>query len=320
MSKNTKMWLIIASSLVLIGCIIFAGVMTMFKWDFSKLSTVKYETNSYDINEEYKNISIVTNTADILFVPSENSKTSVVCHEQNNMKHLVEVQDDTLVIDVIDTRKWYEYIGINFETPKITVYIPQGEFGTLSVKSSTGNVDIPKEFKFESIDISESTGNVTNHAFASGLIKIKTSTGNIKVENISAGALDLSVSTGGIDVSKVTCEGEIKIDVTTGKTKLSNISCKSVTSNGSTGAIILQNVVAKEKFTIQRSTGDVTFDSSDAAEIFVETSTGDVEGSLLTDKVFFAQTDTGTVDVPKTTSGGKCEVSTDTGDIELKIK
>ena len=60
------------------------------------------------------------------------------------------------------------------------------------------------------------------------------------------------------------------------------------------------------------------FDSSDAAEIYVRTSTGDVAGSLLTDKVFMTQTDTGNVGVPQTITGGKCEIHTDTGDIQIK--
>lgn len=320
MSKITKIWLIIAASLVLIGCIVFGGAMTMLKWDFTKLSTVKYETNNYEITEKFKNISIVTDTADILFMPFENQKASVVCHEQKNMKHSVTVKDGTLVIEVVDTRKWYEHIGINFGTPKITVYIPQVEYGALFVKSSTGNVEIPKEFKFENIDISESTGNVTNYASASENIIIKTSTGNIRVENVSANTLDLSVSTGGVTVSNVTCEGDVKIKVSTGKTNLTNIECKNIVSNGNTGAISLKNVIAAENFLIERSTGDVKFDGCDAAEIFVETDTGDVRGSLLADKTFIVQTDTGNVDVPKTATGGKCEITTSTGDINIRIK
>ena len=51
MGKSVKIWLIIAASLVLIGCIAFGGVMAMLKWDFAKLSTAKYETNDYEINE-----------------------------------------------------------------------------------------------------------------------------------------------------------------------------------------------------------------------------------------------------------------------------
>ena len=320
MRTRTKVWLIMAASFVLVGGIIFVGVMSMLKWDFTKLSAVKYETKSYEITENFNNISIITETADVVFVPSENQKTSVVCHEQKNMKHSVTVQNGKLVIEIVDTRKWYEYIGINFGTPKITVYIPQGEYGALFVKSSTGNVEISKEFKFESIDISESTGSVTNYASASENIIIKTSTGNIRVENVSAGTLDLSVSTGGITVSNVTCEGNVKINVSTGKTNLTNIECKNVVSSGNTGAISLKNVIAAENFLIERSTGDVKFDGCDAAEIFVETDTGDVRGSLLSDKTFIVQTDTGNADVPKTATGGKCEITTSTGDISIRIK
>ena len=320
MRTRTKVWLIIAASFVLVGGIIFGGVMSMHKWDFTKLSTVKYETNNYEITENFNNISIITDTADVVFVPSENQKASVVCHEQKNMKHSVTVQNGKLVIEIVDTRKWYEYIGINFGAPKITVYIPQGEYGALFVKSSTGNVEISKEFKFESIDISESTGSVTNYASASENIIIKTSTGNIRVENVSAGTLDLSVSTGGITVSNVTCEGNVKINISTGKTNLTNIECKNVVSNGNTGAISLKNVIAAEKFSIERSTGDVKFDGCDAAEIFVRTDTGDVTGSLLSNKVFVVEADTGSVDVPKTATGGKCEITTSTGDINISIK
>lgn len=320
MGNRTKRLLIIAASLVLVGCIIFTGIMAALQWDFTKLSSAEYETSRYQIKESFRNIRIAVDTADITFVPSDNSEASVVCHEQKNMKHLVTVEDNTLVIEIVDTRKWYEYIGINFSTPKITVSLPQGEYGTLLAESDTGDVEIPKEFTFESIDISESTGNVKNYASASEVIKIKTSTGSICVENVSANMLDLSASTGEITASKLTCEGDVKIDVSTGKTNLSHIKCASVIARGSTGDISLKNVVASEKFSIERSTGDVKFDSCDAGEIFVETDTGDVTGSLLTDKMFFAETDTGRVDVPKSTAGGRCEITTDTGDIKITVE
>ena len=53
--------------------------------------------------------------------------------------------------------------------------------------------------------------------------------------------------------------------------------------------------------------------------MFVETDTGDVTGSLLSDKVFITKSDTGSIDVPKTVTGGKCEITTDTGDIKIEI-
>ena len=320
MRKTTKIWIVIAASLVFVGLIMFAAVMSKYKWDFSKLSTGKYETNTYEISEEFSNLSMNTDTADIIFALSDDGKCRVECYEEEKAKHSVAVQENTLVIKMIDERTWYDYIGINFGSPKITVYLPKAEYASLFIKESTGDIEIPKNFKFEGVDISSSTGDVNFFASASKLIKIRTSTGNVCVENTSAGTLDLSASTGRITVSNVICGGDANINVSTGRTNLNNIECKNLTSSGDTGDISLNHVIAAEKFSIKRSTGDVRFDGSDAAEILVETDTGDVTGTFLSEKIFFVETDTGSVDVPESITGGRCEITTDTGDIELDIQ
>ncbi len=319
MDKKTKIWLIIAACFLFVGCIIFGGVMTVLKWDFTKLSTTKYETNHYAITEDIKAISINTDAADIVFVPSENAENTVVCYEYENAKHTVTVEDATLIIDAKDTRKWYEYIGIHFRTPKITVQIAAGAYGALSALTDTGDIEIPKAFQFESINIAENTGDITNYASVSDFIKIKTNTGNIHLESVSANTIDISVSTGEVTARDISCADELKIGVSTGRTDLTDIRCKSVISEGNTGNITMKYVIAAEKISLERSTGDVKFDSCDAGEIFVKTDTGDVTGSLLTDKVFITRTDTGRVDVPKTLTGGRCEISTDTGNIRITI-
>ncbi|MBE6703038.1 MAG: DUF4097 domain-containing protein [Ruminococcaceae bacterium] len=319
MRKTTKIWLIAATALLLLGAALFGGVMSFWKWDFTKLDTRKYQTNTHDITEEFDSISVLVKEADVAFLPSDGDTCRVVCCETEKMKHTVEVADGTLTVRVEDTRKWYHYVGIHFRHPLVTVYLPQGEYGALTVKGSTGDVGIPKELGFTSIDVKVSTGDVKNYASATGGIRIDTSTGDILTEGNSCGALSLSVSTGDVTVSGVTCEGDVTVGVSTGKTYLTNMTCKSVISSGNTGDISLKNVIATEKFSIKRSTGDVTFDGCDAAEIFVETDTGDVEGSLLTDKEFIARTDTGKIDVPKTVAGGRCEITTDTGRIKINI-
>ena len=78
MKTRTKVWLIIAASLVLTGCILFAGVMTALKWDFMELATVKYETNIYEISEAFDGISMNTDTADIIFALSDDGKCNAV--------------------------------------------------------------------------------------------------------------------------------------------------------------------------------------------------------------------------------------------------
>ena len=300
MSKKTKIWLIIAASLTLIGCIIFGGAIIAMKWDFSKLSTVKYETNSYEITESFRDISIVTDTAVIEFAPSENGKISVVCHEETKAKHSVTVKDGTLTVKIENTKKWYDHIGIGFNSPKITVYLPAGEYGALTAKGTTGGTKIAADFAFESICVSFTTGDVKSYASASGAVILQATTGSITAENCSADSFEASVNTGNVNAK--------------------NLTCKSFTSNGKTGGITLANVIAEEKLSLKRSTGDVKLDACDAAEIFIKTDTGSVTGTLLSEKIFFARSDTGSVKVPQSTSGGRCEITTDTGNIRISIK
>lgn len=314
-----KIWLFIATSLIALGLIIFAVVMSIYKWDFKKLSTKKYETNEYEFTDEIKDISLVTNTADVLFAVSNDGKSKVVCYEEEQANHSVTVQEGKLTVQIAD-EKWYDNIGINFGSPKITIYLPQGEYGQLSVKTSTGDIEMPNAFAFTNFEVSATTGDVKSNASVTGNVKIKTNTGGIRLENVSAHALDLSVSTGGITVTNVACIGDIKISVSTGKTVMNAVTCKNLTSDGDTGDISLTSVVATEKFSIKRSTGDVKFDGCDALEISVTTDTGDVTGSLLSNKIFIVDTDTGEKEVPDSVTGGKCEITTDTGDIKISIR
>ena len=280
MKKSTKIWLITATSLVALGCIMFSVAMTKIHWDFTKLSTVKYETNTYEVTDDFNSISMLTDTADILFVQSDDKICKVVCYEMSDLKRTTTVQKNTLTINVTDERERYDHIGITLGSPKITVYLPKTEYDSLAIKEDTGDIEVPKDFKFGTIDIATSTGDIT--------------------------------------IAGVTCEDDIVINVSTGKANLTDIKCKSFISDGSTGDISLNNVIATEKFSIERSTGDVKFDACDATEIWVETDTGDVTGKLLSEKIFITQTSTGDVHVPKSTNGGKCEITTSPRDIYIK--
>lgn len=320
MSKEVKMWLVIATSLVLIGCIILGCALYMAEFDFKKLQTTKYETNTHEINEKFENIEIHTNTANITFLLSKNEKIEVLCFEETKEKHLVSVKENTLFIELQNNKKWYEHIGINWNSPKITLSLPKGKYGDLKIKLSTGDVKIPKHFGFKSMDIKGSTGEINSAAEVQGAVKMKTSTGGISLENISAGSLNLTVSTGKLSVSNVICKEDAKFKASTGKTILSDLKCKNLTSDADTGDLILTNVIAQGKLSAKRSTGYVKFEASDAAEIFIETDTGNVSGTLLSEKVFITESDTGFVSVPKNATGGKCEISTDTGNIRITYK
>ena len=320
MKTRTKVLLIIASLLIIIGIIIFVCCMSILKWDFSKLSSHNYQTNEYQLTEDFNNISINSNTADVNFIVSTDGKSKVVCYEQKNSTHRVNIDGDTLKIQHEDSRKWYEYISFGFKTTKINVYLTKLEYDNLYIKQSTGDVDIPSGFTFSNIDVSLSTGDVECYSNSTGNTKITTTTGDIDVCNSTVGSLSLTVSTGDINVENVISNGNVSIKVSTGETEVFNLTCANFLSTGSTGDIELEKVISLNKIEINRSTGDVTFENSDALDIIVITDTGDVKGSLLSNKVFIVKTDTGRISVPQSTTGGLCEITTDTGDVIITVK
>ena len=318
--KKSTVWIIVASSLILIGTSLFAVAMTAYQWDFKKLSTVEYETTTHTVGDDFSSIKINVDTANVKFLMSDNGECSVVCHEPENEKHSVSVTDGVLCIDRIPPDNLINCVGINYYSTAITIYLPKTTYAELTVTGDTGNVEIPSAFSFESAEIKISTGDITYSSETIGSLNLKASTGDIKVESISVGSMNIRVSTGSVTVREVTCAQDIEIISTTGKSYLSNVSCASFKSMADTGDLNMKSVIASGKLSIERSTGDVMLEGCDANELDILTDTGDVVGTLLSEKIFIINTDTGDIDVPRATSGGLCEITTDTGDVEISIE
>lgn len=319
MKKSQRLWVIISVLLIVIGAVIFVGAMSMLDFDFRGLSTENYQTNNYKISADFDKISIDTLTADVVFAMSPDQSCEVVCYEQEKVRHTVVVEEQTLVINTVDTRKWYEHIGISFENASITVYLPKKEYISLGFESDIGDIDIPKEVSFAEATIESDTGEVNFEASLTETLNISGDTGNINLNGVSASVLKLETDTGNINITSANIISLVQIETDTGDVELENVKTDKLDVNGNTGKITFSDSVAKNSISVENDTGDVVFDKSDAASIFVKTSTGDVKGSLLSEKIFLTETSTGDVSVPKTSSGGKCEIITSTGDIELSI-
>lgn len=256
MSKKTKIWLLTAACLVLLGGILFVGGMGMSGWDVTKLESTKYETNSYAPETAIMDIRVTTKTADVILRPSDREEISVVCYEQNRAKHEVSVKDGVLEIRLVDQRKWYDHIGIHFGTPKITLSIPQGQYGALMIQANTGKITVPKEFGFETVDISLSTGDVTCEASVRGHMKLRTTTGNIRLQDVTADSMELATSTG--DITLTRCDaGVLKIEATTGNITGSLLSPKTFTAKATTGKVNVPEHTTGGSCEITTSTGNI---------------------------------------------------------------
>ena len=300
MRITTKRWLITAAVLIAAGCVLFGGVMMALGWDFLKLGTSRFVTRIYTVSESFDSITVTTDTADVVFLPSEQENGEVRCYETDTRKHNVSVSDGVLTIQVEDTRRWYDYIGVTFTSPRITVLLPQSTYRHLTVNSSTGDV-------------------TSAHEIAVGAVNVMTGTGHIRLQNMTADTMAIRVSTGDVTMAAINCQNSATLSGGTGDMMVTNLHCTALSVNSSTGNIRLSNTVASDTLTASCSTGDITLNGCDAAAITVTTSTGDIKGRLLSGKTFTASADTGDVNVPPNSNGGTCQITTGTGDITITV-
>jgi DUF4097 and DUF4098 domain-containing protein YvlB len=292
---------------------------------YQKLFDISLKAPSVTIylpNSEYTSLLIETDTGnidipnDFTFTETINIKGStgnVKCNASAVETVKIDISTGELVIENASAKK-YE---LEISTGYTNLYRVECE--SLVSVGSTGDI---------------TTDNIT----ATGNIKIERDTGDITVKNMTAKQCELIVTTGRVAISNLTCESltsigdtgsmtatgieaaeNISITRSTGDVLLNNATCKDLISVASTGKLTMENVIAADKFSIERTTGDVEFKDCDAEELYIHTSTGRVNGNLLSAKIFITESSTGKIDVPKSTSGGACEITTSTGNIKITI-
>ena len=323
---KAKNWLITASILILAGLCICVTAYRILGFDFSgptkkgkNAGSGSMIINTYEVKKDFRNIDIDADAENVIFVPAKDGKCTVVCVEFADEPHDVRVEGNTLKVDRAE-RKTGFHIGVMTEPESITVYLPDKKYQELDVETDTGDVELPKDFTFESVEIETDTGDISCLVPEADKLTVDTDTGKTTVSGLKAKDVRLKASTGDIQVTDVKCSGDMTVKTSTGKATLENVTCRNLNSDADTGDLVMKNVIAKDTFTIVRTTGDVKFDGCDAETVYVTTDTGDVTGTFLSDKVFLTETDTGKVDTPKSIRGGRCEITTDTGDIRLDVK
>ncbi len=318
--KLRNPWLLIAAAMLILGAVL-CGVSLSQNGNHLQPDV---RSNNVTITEPFDAIFIESRTDDVELRPSNDGTTQALFREVKGYRHEVAVENGTLTVRMLDERSWLEKLSFSFfsfgrRSPEITVVMPASVHPSLTVDTSTGDVNLSADLTFDRIHIDGSTADVLGSASALNAVEIAVSTGDILLDGITASEMTLSVSTGDISVSDATCRGPVSADMSTGYLTLRNVSCQSLSSDGSTGDILLDNVVAAGPLTLNRSTGDVVFQNCDAVSLDVSTSTGDITGTLRSPKQFTTSTGTGDISVPQSTSGGLCNLSTSTGDITILI-
>lgn len=338
MKKSTKIAMVIALSCIALGAVISLGTLAAIHFDFERLNTMKFETNTYDVSESFSNIHVEGAECTVRLVPSQTDACRVVCTEGDRISHTVTVDQDTLTVTRTDTRRWYEHIGVYWGGMDITVYLPARAYENLSIKSASGEIRVPGGFSFSQAELRSASGDIEYAADTEHGLTLKTASGDLTVSGLTAGSLEARSTSGEVAIRSVTVRGDLVVETVSGEIELEDASAQALSVQSTSGNLELTNVstaapmkfhavsgdvgltdvIAAAHMDIETVSGEIHLERSDAETLWIKSTSGDVSGSLLTDKLFITHTTSGDVRVPNSsTSGGTCEVTTTSGEIHL---
>ena len=149
--------------------------------------------------------------------------------------------------------------------------------------------------------------------------ELKTTSGEIRVKTATLESLTAQTGSGGIRMESVTVTEATDLETTSGEITLLYTVSGTLTAETGSGGIDLTDTTVAGHIQAETTSGSIRFARADAETLNLKTTSGSVTGSLLTAKIFYTDTTSGSVDVPKSTEGGICEIKTTSGDIRMTI-
>lgn len=321
MKKGKIIAVISAVILIIAGCIISFCALATADFDLKKFSNVNYVTNTYEIAEPFTDISVTTGDLDINLIPSKDNKCKVVCKETDRITHNVNVVNNTLMIEENNSLEWFDYIRIGFywENTQIDIYLSENKYNALDISTSSGNINVSNDFYFNKADITASSGDVNFMSEVKNELSVAASSGDILLTSVKANDVNASASSGDIRCVDSLIYNRITSSATSGDIILKNCDADFFWLETTSGDSELGDCEAEYDMHIESTSGEIELDRCDADNLELTSTSGDITGTLLTDKTFFTDTNSGDIDVPKTVADGRCEARTTSGDIEFEI-
>ena len=341
MKKSVWISMIVAAACIVAGLVCIAVGHTLgghkLMWNDD------YVSSDFNVTEEFQNIRVNTISADVTFVPSEDGACRVVTKDDGRMNYTVEVVDSTLTVSAERKSPWYKKPFSLFggaEDARVTIYLPATEYQSLTVKTTTGGIEVNGRLNIlGNVSLTATTGDIEWQGSAGSLfakattgeislenvtvaetITVETTTGDINLTRVTGSSLDAHAGTGDVELVDSSITGQITAEVTTGEMTLTRITCDGLDTQTTSGRIELTDTVVTGHIRAKTNSGAIRLVRADAATLSLKTTSGSVAGSLRTPKVIYAHSTSGSVNVPRFTEGGLCEIETTSGSIRLTIE
>ena len=274
MKKTTKIVLLAATAVTVLGILLAGGILFFVQADLTKLSSDTYVEKVYKIDQNFEHISINLRDADITFALSQDGKCRVESKETEQYGLLVTVEKNTLTIK-LDKDQAPPFFAMSFLETELTVYLPKCQYESIHLEQDTGDITMPTDFCFTEAQIDTSTGDIRWSGVVTSRLELETTTGDVYLTNAQCGNVEIEVTTGDVTVTD-TVAGEFSLELTTGDVILERFDAAGISVENTTGDITC-NLLSGKMFVAETLTGDVNVPvSTEGVPCYLYTTTGHI--------------------------------------------
>jgi DUF4097 and DUF4098 domain-containing protein YvlB len=264
MRTEKKIAILVAIALVVLGMIIAFAAMVLAKFDMTKMvNTAAFEEKTYDISDDYEDISIKIKGQDLQILKSADKDTHFVCYENEKETFDVEVSGKKLEIE--HKVKIEPFVGIHIgETVKpCKLYLPKDIYDDLTGEFGSTDVVIDEGFTFEDV-------------------KLETGSGDITISDLKTDDIKLHSGSGEITLKDTVCTDKMSIDTGSGDITLD--SCDAFDMEFKTGSgDITGTILSAKTFETRTGSGDVTIpEDGNGGKCYAKTGSGDITFKVVT--------------------------------------
>ncbi len=191
---------------------------------------------------------------------------------------------------------------------------------TIDVHASSGKIEVDTAKTSATFSAKASSGAVHINQVTASAISATASSGAVRVSSATADTLDARASSGKLELTSVTVSASLSAKTTSGAIHITHATASSVGAAATSGLVDLADVIAAEEMAVETESGAIRLDACDGGTITLVTRSGSIRGTLLTQKCFYATSNSGSVRVPDFVQDAPpCRAHTSSGSIKLEV-
>ncbi len=322
-----KKYSIIALLLIGVGLMIMGTTYLVYRGKPAVFNSksISYIHETFECSQEIYDILIQERAEDVK-VELANVSYPSIKYVNYKGKEEVKVTDSAGVLSFYRPAVNTNFVGVNMqEDTDTTLVLPKDYSGTLTIRTSSGDITADIDLKLLKFEAEASSGDVLLSNFSSEESAIiKTTSGDIVVEGLATGdSVDFSASSGSLKLSDIVAAKGILAKTTSGSIYLEDSSFDKIDFEASSGSITLVSDSASS-VKVKTTSGTISLDKLEADSISLEASSGSIKGTIdgeESDYSIISTTSSGSSNLKDKREGSKTlDVKTTSGSIKLSFK